>query len=47
MIEWWGIKVRLSDGTFHYVTSIPNGVAKVVDNFLDEVKKSNLEKEKK
>jgi hypothetical protein len=45
MIEWWGIKVRLKDGTFHYVTDIPNDVAKVVDRFLDEVDADNLEKE--
>jgi hypothetical protein len=47
MIEWWGIKVRLEDGTFHYVTDIPNDVAKVVDRFLDEVDADNLEKESK
>jgi len=44
-VEWWGIKVRLADGTFHYVTDIPNDVAKVVDKFLDGVNKNNLEKE--
>jgi hypothetical protein len=47
MIEWWGIKVRLEDGTFHYVTDIPHDVAKVVDRFLDEVDADNLEKESK
>ena len=46
-IEWWGIKVRLADGTFHYVSKIPNDVAKVVDSFLDDIRKSNLEREKK
>jgi hypothetical protein len=45
-IEWWGIKVRLADGTFHYVSVIPSNVAKVVDNFLDDVRKTNLEKER-
>ena len=47
MIEWWGIKVRLEDGTFHYVTEIPYYVAKVVERFLDEVDADNLEKERK
>lgn len=47
MIEWWGIKVRLEDGTFHYVSDIPSDVAKVVDRFLDEVDADNLEKERK
>lgn len=45
MIEWWGIKVRLEDGTFHYVTDIPYNVAKVVEKFLDEIDSSNLEEE--
>jgi hypothetical protein len=45
MIEWWGIKVRLEDGTFHYVTDIPSDVAKVIDKFLDKIDLSNLEKE--
>jgi hypothetical protein len=46
-VEWWGIKVRLADGTFHYVTDIPSEVAKVVDRFLDGVDADNLEKESK
>lgn len=45
MIEWWGIKVRLKDGTFHYVTDIPSDVAKVIDKFLDKIDSSNLEEE--
>ena len=45
MIEWWGIKVRLKDGTFHYVTDIPSDVAKVIDKFVDEIDSSNLEEE--
>ena len=47
MIKWWGIKVILEDGTVHYVTNIPNDVAKVVDSFLDEIELSDLEEEQK
>jgi len=45
MIEWYGIKVRLEDGTFHYVTDIPSDVAKVIDKLLDKIDSSNLDKE--
>lgn len=44
-IEWWGIKVRKSDGSFHYVTDIPTDVAGVVEEFLDEIDDDNLEEE--
>jgi hypothetical protein len=45
VIEWWGIKVRKSDGSFHYVSDIPTDVAGVVEEFLDEIDDDNLEEE--
>ena len=46
-IVWWGIKVKKADGTFYYVTDIPDDVANAVDEFLDSIDDDNLEEERK